>query len=67
MFIVRDENNTLILFHKKPHRKVCHDYELNEINYWDSSSNKMILPTNLFKDITWDSEPIEVELVIKEK
>ena len=69
MFIARDEDKTLQLFIKAPIRAKCYDYELNEINYWqeDKDEKPFILPTNMFKEITWEDDPVEVDIIIKSK
>ena len=48
--------NGLILHHSKPTR---------EGNEWSSKTIAMHLPLNFFPELTWESEPIEVELTIK--
>lgn len=48
--------NGLILHHSKPTR---------EGNEWSSKTIAMHLPNELFPDLSFDDEPIEVELTIK--
>lgn len=48
--------NGLILHHSKP---------IREGNEWSSKTIAMHLPFNFFPELTWESEPIEVELTIK--
>lgn len=46
---------------------ICPSYR--EYNYWaiPIKANVIALPQTLLPDLTWDSEPIEVELIIKRK
>jgi poly-D-alanine transfer protein DltD len=48
--------NGLILHHSKPTR---------EGNEWSSKTIAMHLPLDFFPDLTWESDPIEVELLIR--
>lgn len=68
MWIARDKDGDLTLFSSKPHR--CTDVGWNNES-WDVSSmddftDVMILDPNMFPDLTWEDEPIEVELVTKQ-
>jgi hypothetical protein len=61
-WISRDKDNGLTLYTgTKPIR------EHNQ--FWDNSGNpgsyRMSIDENLFPELTWESEPIEVELTIK--
>lgn len=58
----RDNNslNAHVLIGDKPKR--------NGFNFWENKSADYItLPTELFHDLTWESDPEEVELIIKRK
>lgn len=71
MWIARDKNGELTLFSNKPNRYTSIGKEpINE--YWDvvpvnKFTSAMILNSNMFPNLTWEDEPIEVELVIKQK
>lgn len=56
-WVARDENNSLYLYGKRPVR---------DHNEWIEET-VIILDDDLLPDLTWDSEPIEVELIIKRK
>lgn len=67
MWIARDKDGQLSLFTNKPHR--CKAVGWNNESWDDCSMDEftdaMILNPKLFPDLTWNNEPIEVELVIK--
>lgn len=60
-WISRDKDNALILWESKPQRNNITNDE------WGMASGIMLLPNNLFPDLTWDSDPLEVEIIIKRK
>lgn len=63
MWIGRDRDGWLYLFHRKPvrYRNMCWDLADNDaIDPW-------LLDKSLFPDLTWDDEPVEVEIKIKTK
>ena len=68
MWIARDKDGELTLFSNKPHR--CTDAGWNNESWdvvsMDEFTDTMILDSNMFPDLTWEDEPIEVELVIKQ-
>lgn len=58
MWIARDSNGTLVLHLQKPIRNYfCNDWEADDF---------LEIDANLFPELTWNSEPLEVELVEKE-
>ena len=59
MWIARDKDGELTLFSNKPHR-------YTEVWWNDEFNDTMILNQNMFPNLTWEDEPIEVELVIKQ-
>lgn len=60
MWVARDKDGELILFYNKPFRLEYDRWATTWINW-------MKLDSKLFPDLTWDDEPIEVELVRKNK
>ncbi len=61
-WVCRDNNslNAQVLIGDKPKR--------TGYGYWENKSADCItLPKDLFPDLTWESDPIEVELIIKRK
>ena len=61
-WVCRDNNspNAHVLIGDKPKR--------NGVNFWENKSADYItLPTELFPDLTWESEPQKVEIIIKRK
>ncbi len=60
-WVARDKSGDLYMYHTKPLRNVVADR-------WRGESSDIDLYNNLlFPDLTWDSDPIEVELIIKRK
>lgn len=59
-WVARDWNCHLNLFTHKPMRD-------SVIRWWDGEYADINLPSSLFPDLTWDDDPIEVELIIKRK
>lgn len=63
MYVARDENNGLWLFTEKPERNTLHRYwfsDYGEIMELDAHSTQ-------FKELTWNDEPIKVELKLVNK
>lgn len=61
MFVARDKDGELTLFPAKPVR-ACGD------SWWDDQTERFfLLEPWLFPDLTWEDEPIEVELIKKER
>lgn len=60
----RDKDGFISLFLYRPDR-VIHD----DLGYWGYDDNRyeIDIPQSLFPDLTWDDEPIEVEIIIKRK
>lgn len=56
-WLARDENNSLYLYEKRPVR---------DHNEWIEET-VIYLDDDLFSDLTWDDNPIEVEIIIKRK
>lgn len=56
LWIARDKDGTLIMFHEKPIR--CGDY-------WGTSDNNEVftITEGLFPNLKWEDEPIEVSLI----
>lgn len=62
MYVARDKNKDLWLFIDKPKRSQNNDW-------WRTSSldeDCLEIDGDLFHDLRWEDEPIEVELVRKE-
>ncbi len=60
MYLARDKNNDLYLFYKKPKKiRDC---------WWADSEldgSYLKLDKTLYPEVTWDSDPVEVDLVIR--
>lgn len=54
--VARDEDGCLKFFDEKP---------IREENFWINTGDQIQLKEELFPDVTWESEPIEVELNIR--
>lgn len=54
LWIARNANGSLFMYEKKPRR--CHD-----LKTWQSGRFCQ-MPKHLFPDLTWEDEPIEVEI-----
>lgn len=68
-WVCRDKrHNALNLHAGKPYRAQS-GYDVNdEPDWWESDCASFLpLDNSLFPDLTWDSDPIEVELIIKRK
>lgn len=66
-WVARDQDGYISLFKDKPTRDT---FDKDDVPYgfWDeANSNHLELPITSFPDLTWESDPIEVELVIKRK
>lgn len=63
-WVARDAGGFISLFSYCPDR-VMHDNR----GFWghNDGSDEIDLPKNSFPDLTWDSDPIEVEIIIKRK
>lgn len=68
-WVCRDKkDNALNLHVEKPYRAQS-GYDVYDEPDWQESDCASLLPLekSLFPDITWESDPIEVELIIKRK
>lgn len=65
-WVARDKDGLLSLFRLyRPERGYDYNGEFGE---WGTSIGyKMTIPNRLFPDLTWDDDPIEVEIIIKRK
>lgn len=59
-WVARDENGDLFMYSTKPFRD-------KTTELWFGGLTMMTPSNDLFPDITWDDEPIKVELIIKRK
>lgn len=62
-WVARDSNESLYLFCLKPRRV---RYPRSSDGVWMSRAVEKLDPS-LFPDLTWESDPIEVEIIIKRK
>lgn len=62
-WVARASDGHLALFKRKPDREI---YMRSNNGLWFGGSMTE-LDSNLFSDLTWDSEPLEVEIQIKRK
>ena len=69
MRMARDKDGELTLFSNKPHRckEVGWDNESLDIVSMYEFTDMMILNPNMFPHLTWENEPIKVELTLKKK
>ena len=58
-FAARDQNGAIHAFEVEPRRIEGKGY------WWDRDYVSLYLPENTFPDLSFDDEPIEVELTIK--
>ena len=58
-WVARDKDNIPRLHYDKPER--------TSGGYWQGGFKSSYLPRNAFPDLTWDDDPIEVEIIIKRK
>jgi len=66
MYVARDEMGTLFLYDKKPVRvkRSLPESQFDWGDYW-ASNDCIELDEHLFPELTWEQEPIEVELIKK--
>lgn len=57
-WVARDKSGYLVLHYKKPHRTFGNAK-------WYSAQSQKSLPRDSFSDLTWESEPIKVNISIK--
>lgn len=60
MYAARDKQGELYLFMTKPTRG-CDEWQINDEDIYDSWGT--VLPRDLFPKITWEDDPLEVELI----
>lgn len=62
------KDNALNLHAEKPYRAQSGYDVSDEPDWWESDCASFLpLDKNLFPDLTWESEPLEVEIIIKRK
>ena len=68
-WVCRDKkDNALNLHAEKPYRAQSGYDVCDESDWWESDCASLLpLDKSLFPDLTWESDPIEVELIIKRK
>ena len=59
-WVARDKSGYLVLHYKKPHRTFGNAK-------WYSAQSQKSLPRDSFSDLTWESDPLQVEIIIKRK
>lgn len=59
-WVARDESGDLYMYIYKPKK-------ISNLGYWDGDVADVAPSNNLFPDLTWESEPQEVEIIIKRK
>lgn len=59
-WVARDKTGYLVLHYKEPHRTLGNAK-------WYSAQSQKSLPRDSFPDLTWESDPIEVEIIIKRR
>lgn len=66
MWVARDKNGVLHVFNNQPTRQYPFKGS-DECGWWfESTYTQMPILTDIFPEIRWEDEPIEVELVRKE-
>lgn len=66
-WVARDQDGYISLFKDKPTRDTC-DKDDIPYGFWDeANSNHLELPITSFPDLTWESDPEPVEIIIKRK
>lgn len=66
-WVARDQDGYISLFKDKPTRDT---FDKGDVPYgfWDeANSNHLELPITSFPDLTWESDPESVEIIIKRK
>lgn len=67
-WVARNRYNELYLYTEKPHRIICGIVFGEHTDAWSSGDLSFFpLDKELFPDISWDDDPIEVEIIIKIK
>lgn len=57
MYVARDKDGRLFLYHRKPKRS-----QRPDCYFWEEDFESMGLDSSLFPNLTWDDEPLEVEI-----
>lgn len=57
-WVARDHSGIPKIHEYKPYRN-------ENCGIWDNIDAKIVIPRSLFPEITWESEPIEVELLVR--
>lgn len=60
-WVARDMDRALQLWESEPQRNDITNDE------WGMANGIMLLPSQLFPDLTWDSSPEPIEIIIKRK
>ena len=60
-WVARDKNGEIHYFQEYPRRVT--EYELN--HWWDRDYISMWIEKDSFPELTWEDEPVEVELLIR--
>ena len=68
-WVCRDKkDNTLYLHAEKPYRAQSGYDECDDPDWWENDyASYLPLDKSLFPNLTWESDPIEVEIIIKRK
>lgn len=59
-WVARDESGDLYMY-------ICKPKKISNLGYWDGDVVDVAPSNNLFPDLTWSDNPIEVEIIIKRK
>ncbi|MBP3511152.1 MAG: hypothetical protein J6K19_03825 [Prevotella sp.] len=66
-WVARDMDGYISLFQERPTRDTCDKGDIPYGFGGDNTGYYIELPTTSFPDLTWESEPLEVEIIIKRK
>ena len=68
-WVCRDKKDNALNFHaEKPYRAQSGYDVCDEPDWWESDCASFLpLDKSLFPDLTWESEPLEVEIIMKPK
>ena len=68
-WVCRDKRHNALNLHVEEPYRTYSQYNTDDKPDWRESDCASFLPldNSLFPDITWDDEPIEVEIIIKRK
>lgn len=66
-WVARDQDGYISIFTSKPERDTCDKGDM-PYGFWDDNTDQHIeLPITSFPDLTWESDPLQVEIIIKRK